>query len=243
MYKVCIDPGHGGPQPGAVNKRTGTKEKDIALAVSLKVGRALEKYGVDVIYTRNSDRVIWPNDPIKDLGTRCKISDNVKADYFVSIHLNSAANENANGIETYCLALGGNGEELANNIQDELIKATGSMSRGVKTAKYYVLRNTNAPAVLTEIGFISNTNELNKLITANYQDEVAMAIARGILRKLNITWKEDKPQEFLVYGSKEEKFGPYLKPEYAQNKGQILKQAGYKNVYYIKPDGTKVPIE
>ncbi|GEM_PF-641858 len=237
MLKICIDPGHGGTQPGAVNG--GVKEKDLALRISLKIGERLKKNGVEVVYTRTNDNVEWPREPIKDLGKRCEISNRAGANYFVSIHLNSALKKSVNGIETYCLAHGGKGEKLAIKIQEELIKATGASNRGVKTAKYYVLRNTHAPAVLVEIGFISNHDELKKLLDESYQDIVASAIERGILNCFNIPLKKNT-YEYFVYGVKNEKYGPYLNEAYAKNKCDVLSKEGYTEIYYVRPDGSKV---
>lgn len=237
MPKICIDPGHGGIQPGAVNGSI--MEKDLALKISLKVGEKLKKDGVEVVYTRINDNVEWSQEPAKDLGKRCEISNSSGVDYFISIHLNSSLNKNANGIETYCLARGGKGEKLAVEIQRELIKAVGAVNRGVKTANYYVLKNTHAPAVLIETGFISNQNDLKKLLDESYQDILASAIERGILNCFNMPL-EKSPSEYFVYGVK--KYGPYLYETYARNKCETLLKEGYAEIYYVKPDGSKVSV-
>ncbi|KHO62664.1 N-acetylmuramoyl-L-alanine amidase [Thermoanaerobacter sp. YS13] len=175
--KICIDPGHGGYDPGAIGS-SGLKEKDITLAVALKVAEKLRHAGVEICLTRNSDQTPWESN--NDLQMRCDIANSFGADYFVSIHCNSAGTPEAKGAETYCYKLGGKGEVLAKAIQTELIAATGRANRGVKTANYYVLRCTNMPAVLTELAFISNPEEERLLADTDYQEKCATAIARAI---------------------------------------------------------------
>ncbi|MBC2582024.1 cell wall-binding repeat-containing protein [Clostridium sp. DJ247] len=180
---ITIDPGHGGYDSGAVGP-TGVLEKNVNLAISLKVGKLLEQSGIDVVYTRTSDNVSWPADVGQDLQARCVISDNAESTYFVSIHANSANAKEANGVETYYYAGSTEGEKLAEAIQDELIKATGSYDRGVKTANFYVIKNTNAPSVLIEVGFISNLKEESLLNDDSFQNITAQAISRGILKTI-----------------------------------------------------------
>jgi len=176
--KVCIDPGHGGKDPGAVGPN-GLKEAHVNLAVALKVAEKLRKAGVEVKLTRTSDVFI-------DLQPRCDIANSFGADYFVSIHCNSAGTPEAKGTETYCYKFGGQGEVLAKAIQAELIATTGRANRGVKTANYYVLRRTKMPAVLTELAFISNPEEEHLLGSPDYQEKCATAIARGIGKVIGV---------------------------------------------------------
>lgn len=175
MLKVCIDAGHGGSDCGAYNK--GYKEKDITLNLALKVG-ALISDKVDVVYTRNTDTTI-------SLSERCNISNKKDCDYFVSIHVNSATNKTANGIETFkYISAGKKGDVLASSIQNNLISNTGAKNRGVKKASYYVLKKTIAPAVLVEVGFLSNDEELKLLNSDIYQFKLAKSIANGIINAI-----------------------------------------------------------
>ena len=177
MLKICIDPGHGGSDPGAVNGAL--HEADAALAIAKKVGALLEARGVQVKYTRTADNAV-------SLADRCKISDTLGADVFVSIHLNSAENKNASGIETWRYSnVGARTKALAENVQTELIGATGAKNRGVKTtSSLYVLKHTTASAVLVECGFICNSSEAKKLFTAKYQNKIAVAIVNGVYKTL-----------------------------------------------------------
>lgn len=180
-FKVVLDPGHGGYDSGAVGS-AGIKEKDVNLAVTLKLGSILKNNGVDVVYTRTGDDVSWSNDINDDLQTRCDISNNTEPDYFICIHSNSSSSAAANGTETYYYSGNEEGQRLAGLIQDELVKALGTYDRGIKTANFYVLRNTNAPAVLVELAFISNSNEERLLNDEKFQNSCAQAIASAVLK-------------------------------------------------------------
>lgn len=182
---ITIDAGHGGYDSGAVGP-TGVLEKNITLPIALKVGEILSKKGMNVVYTRTSDKVVWPSDVGADLQKRSDISDKANADYFVSIHANSVDVPSVNGLETYYFQGSLKGEKLAKSVEQELVKITGLKDRGVKTGDLYVLKNTNAVAILTEIGFISNPEQEKILNTPEYQNKYAEAIATGILKYLGI---------------------------------------------------------
>ncbi|WP_138207526.1 N-acetylmuramoyl-L-alanine amidase [Haloimpatiens lingqiaonensis] len=183
--KICIDPGHGGYDSGAVGP-TGLKEKDVTLAVALKLGKILSDKGIDVVYTRTSDKVYWQSNESEDLKARVNIARESGADYFVSIHCN-AFNSAAKGIETYfSLNNNQNGEskKLAEAIQKCLVNEIGLSNRGVKTANYYVNKWASCPSILTELAFISNPNEERILRSNTYQQKFAEAISHGILNFL-----------------------------------------------------------
>lgn len=170
---ICVDAAHGGKDPGAVN---GSKHESIAaLAIARKVGAMLESKGYEVVYTRTKDKYLT-------LAERCTISNSKGADAFISIHLNSAINKAAEGVETWRYQnVGATTKALADNIQEELITATGAKPRGVKTTTtLYVLKHTIAPAVLVECGFISNHEESELLFDDDYQNKIANAIVTGI---------------------------------------------------------------
>ncbi len=175
--KICVDPGHGGYDPGAVGP-SGLKEKDITLAVSFLVAEKLKAAGQNVVLTRIGDIVTWT--PDGDLPKRCQVANNFNADVFVSIHCNSATNPAATGTETYHHAASTNGKRLAGAVQGELVAALGLPDRGVKTANFYVLAHTNMPAVLVELAFICNPKEEALLATPSIQEKMAQAIARGV---------------------------------------------------------------
>ena len=177
---ICIDPGHGGKDPGAVNGEC--QEKRLALKIAYKLTDKITQYDFKVLPTRQGDKYV-------SLQERCDMANKCNCDIFVSIHINSASNPAANGIETLCYEEF-QSKNLAKYIQKALISATGAKDRGVKiTNMLYVLNNTKMPAVLVEVGFISNQEDLELLIDDYYQDKIAGAIALGICDYFQIQTK------------------------------------------------------
>ena len=184
MAKAHIDFGHGGKDPGAVGN--GLKEKDITLAVGLKVGEILKKHNVDVSYSRTTDTFI-------ELTDRAKMANNAKADIFVSIHCNAAANKAAQGVETFSHIGSTKGAILAKDIQDSIVQdKIFTVNRGIKTANFAVLRQTKMPSALIEMAFITNVEDSK--ILKDKQNELAIAIARGVLNYLGIKYVENKTE-------------------------------------------------
>ena len=147
--KICIDPGHGGSDPGAVG--CGLKESAVVLDVGLKLRDLLKKVNLQVIMTRTTDTFV-------SLSGRTAYANSNGAHRFVSLHCN-AASVVATGIETYCITgatSSSNGYKLASTIQQQMLAAWPLASRGVKKAGFYVLKYTSMPATLTEMGFINN---------------------------------------------------------------------------------------
>lgn len=171
MALVVLDAGHGGENPGAVYN--GRQEKDDALALTLAVGQILEANGVEVYYTRETDIFETPLQKAQE-------ANQTGADYFVSIHRNSSPVPNQyTGIETLVYNRYGEAARLAYNINEEL-EEVGFENQGVnERTNLAVLRRTQMPAVLVEVGFI-NTEADNALLDARF-DDVVQAIADGIL--------------------------------------------------------------
>lgn len=177
---VVIDAGHGGYDTGAIGYKK-TKEKDITLPVALYVGDILKKNGIKVIYTRNSDNISFPVNEKQNLNARTKIANSNNANIFVSIHANSSVFKFVNGVETY-YGKSNNSKKLAGLIENQIVKDNKLSNRGIKTANYYVLKNTASPAVLVELGFITNSNDESKISNAKNQQMIAGSIAKGILQ-------------------------------------------------------------
>jgi len=210
---IVIDPGHGGEEEGAVGP-SGLKEKDVALSVAKKIKNIIEqRAGIKVFLTRDGDQG-------KSLDERISLANNLKADLFISIHVNASVRKNARGAETYFLSLNATdedakrlsqienlGEDLGDNsdlklilwdmaqsaflkqssllaelIQSELNSLLRTKDRGVKQAPFKVLTGLICPAVLVEIGFITNSDEEKKLRSESFQENIAEAIYQGILR-------------------------------------------------------------
>ncbi|WP_051485021.1 N-acetylmuramoyl-L-alanine amidase [Cloacibacillus evryensis] len=167
---ICIDAGHGGKDPGAC--AGGVPEKDIALSVAKLIGGKLA--GHTVVYTRTADNYVA-------LPERTDYANRSKADILVSIHCNSATSEKANGVEVYThTSQSDRSVAAASAIYKKLLAASGMAGRGIKAANYHVLRETKKPAVLVELGFISNAADREKLTSAAWQEKAAAAIAAGI---------------------------------------------------------------
>ncbi len=181
---IVIDPGHGGSDPGAVN---GTRqEKDDTLRLGLAVRDQLEKMGQNVIMTRDSDVFI-------PLPERSAISNNAGADLFVSIHRNSTdLGPGPAGVENF-VQVGSPpiNTKYAEDVLNEIVSAGVQKNRGISTANFAVLRNTKAPAMLLEMGFITNPED-NRLFDANL-DAYATAIAQGIVKAVGDDPPGDPP--------------------------------------------------
>ncbi len=180
-YKVVIDPGHGGSDPGAVGIN-GLRETDIVLEVSKSVSVFLTKKGVKTILTRNNERTL-------DLQPRVNKANNSKADAFVSIHANATRGKrkDVNGLETYYYS-GYQGYSLAQNIQKQiLVVSPQSPDRGVRRSRFYVIRKTSMPAALVEIGFVTGIYDADLLRQKGYRDKMSFAIAKGILNYLKVS--------------------------------------------------------
>jgi len=172
---VVIDAGHGGHDPGARAVK-GNHEKVLALDISLRVSRILRASGLRVVETRTSDYFV-------PLDKRVSISNRTKDSVFVSIHLNWARRSRASGVETFFYS--SRSSRLAANIQREIVRPYGAKNRGIKPGRYYVLRKNKRPAVLVELGFVSNSNENNSLQKSHIRQKLAEAVARGILAEKN----------------------------------------------------------
>lgn len=206
---VVLDAGHGGHDKGAVSPRR-VEEKRVTLDVASRVRRKLAAAGVRVQMTRARDAYL-------SLDQRSAFANKVKADVFVSIHMNSTGDRSVAGVETFVLAspgfpptAGGLVAErdrlayagnragpasalLGYHLQRSLAQHTGAGDRGVKRARFAVLRDVSCPAVLVECGFLSNPGEEAKLIERKYRDEVAEGLARGILAYIAETRKAGMP--------------------------------------------------
>ncbi len=172
---VIIDPGHGGPDPGAIGIN-GLQEKGIVLDIGNQVAVALQRQGIQALLTRADDRDL-------DLEPRVQMAEQSNAAVFVSIHANaiSLSRPEVNGLETYYYD---SGLGLAKTIHQNVLQLTGVRDRGVRKARFYVLRKTSMPSVLVEVGFVTGRDDASRLSNPAYRTQMADAIARGILQYL-----------------------------------------------------------
>ena len=169
---VMIDPGHGGRDPGAIGIG-GLREKDINITVSRRVQDQLEAQGIQVVMTRSDDRAV-------SLQGRVDLAERANATVFVSIHANaiSLSRPEVNGLETYYYS---SGLTLARTIHSRILQNVDMADRGVRRARFYVLRNTSMPAVLVETGFVTGRDDAARFRNPAAVQQIADSIAQGII--------------------------------------------------------------
>ena len=175
FYKVVLDPGHGGSDTGAI--RENINEKDINLPITKMVRDILVKQKVDVHMTMGADKTV-------SLAERVEFANEINPDVYVSIHANSSLNEAIIGIETHWWR--DESYDLARRVHgafthDKNLKKWDTKDRGLFKSQFYVINHTKMPAILVEVGFMSNTNELKNITDKKRQQEIAQAIADGIM--------------------------------------------------------------
>ena len=170
--KVVIDPGHGGDDPGTIGIG-GFREKDVVLPISLDVAEILRKQDIEVIMTRDNDNFI-------SLQGRTDLANDIDADLFVSIHANAInlSRPDVNGLETYYYK---SGRRLAEVIHWSILNGVEIDNRGIRRARFYVLRHSTMPAVLVEVGFLTGAIDSSRLKDPNHRRRMAEEIARGIV--------------------------------------------------------------
>ena len=173
--KICIDPGHGGKDPGAVGTSPfRPEEKAFTLRLALLLEEKLESLGHWVVMTRRKDRFL-------ELKSRASFANRLNADLFVSIHTNSAATSDVSGMEVYHFPGSDKGRKLATIILENMLQEfPDHKDRGVKEVNFTVLRETRMPAVLVESEFLSNPRQLKFLADSGNQNSLVSAISRGI---------------------------------------------------------------
>lgn len=218
MARLCFDYGHGGEDPGATYN--GRKESNDVLSIGRAVAAEVRRHGVTVDETRTSDITASLND-------RSNFENRNTYDYFISFHRNAFQPEQAKGVENYIyLNPGAKSKGLAQRIQTSLV-SLGFADRGVKEANYHVLRETKAPAVLIEIGFIDNTGDNN--LFDSKRNEIIKAIAKAILAQLGVDYIEPSAPTQAESGQTLYRVmaGSYSVRENAENQVQKLKAAGF----------------
>lgn len=197
---VVLDPGHGGADPGTRASRR-AEEKRVTLDLAKRVRIRLRACGIDSMLTRDRDAALT-------LDERCEKATRAGAQLFLSIHLNSSRDPKTSGVETYVMPAAGypstaesmevrrvaapapgNRYDAANllfasYIHRGLLAQTGAEDRGIRRARFFVIRNATCPAALVECGFLSNAREAERLTDDDYRDAVAEGLARGIMTYL-----------------------------------------------------------
>lgn len=185
---IVLDPGHGGPDPGAVQGEA--IEKDISLSVSIKLRDYLQQQGALVLMTRETDMDLADEDlkgysrrKVQDLKRRVDLINHSEADFFASIHLNAIPSPKWKGAQTFYSGHYKESKRGAKFIQEELRRNLENTNREAKTSEsIYLLKKSEIPGVLVEIGFLSNPTEREMLRQEDYQEQVAASIYQGIMR-------------------------------------------------------------
>jgi N-acetylmuramoyl-L-alanine amidase len=168
---VVIDAGHGGRDLGGQWGRV--YEKHLALDTSVRLEKHLKRMGYRTVMTRRGDYFLT-------LPQRCQIANRYRDAIFVSVHFNYTWKQDVSGLETFYH--NSEGQKMANQVQNCMIRYTRAIDRDEKFARFYVIRNTNMPSILVEGGFVSNEAERNRMKSARFREALARAIADGIQR-------------------------------------------------------------
>ena len=223
MSRLCFDYGHGGNDPGACYN--GRKESNDVLEIGKEVAKEVRRHGVIVDEIRTTDTTL-------SLQQRSNYENKNNYEYFISFHRNAFKPEAATGVETYTyLNQDARPKAMADKIQAAIVNL-GFVNRGVKKANFHVLRETKAPAVLIELGFIDNSKD-NSLFDSR-KKEIIKAISKAILAQLGVTYKE----EFVSNSSDGKTLyrvmaGSFSIRENANKQVQKLKAAGFEATIMI----------
>ena len=204
---VVLDPGHGGQDSGTM--KAGMLEKELALDVAHRVERLLQLQGVATLLTRTGDTYV-------SLADRAALANAQRNCVFISIHFDDAARPAATGVETYYAAhqisnstrvaswlpflqrtsleaANAESQSLAAFIQEALVTRTQAVNRGTTSQQFFVIANVRHPAVLVEGGFLTNADEMNKLATGDYREQIAAAISDGLMRYREVLQQQRTP--------------------------------------------------
>jgi len=171
---VVIDPGHGGHDRGGQSGQV--YEKHLALDTAIRLESQLREHGLNTVMTRRSDYFV-------SLPERVNLANGYRDAIFVAVHYNYTWKSDVSGLETYYC--NPQGQQLAQCVHASMMARVPSPSRGVKTARYYVIHKTTIPAILVECGFVSNATERDHMKSAWFRDALARGIAEGIMRYRN----------------------------------------------------------
>ena len=189
-YIVCVDPGHGGTDPGKVGIN-GQLEKDINLAIAKKLKIYLEASDVTVVLTRDKDMGLYSSGDahkkMADMKKRCQLIEEAKPDLVISIHQNSYHEEAIRGGQVFYYKTSVRGKKLAQILQERFDYVLGDANKRQAKANdnYYLLLHVKEPIIIAECGFLSNWEEAEKLETKEYQDRLAWTLHMGIMEYLN----------------------------------------------------------
>lgn len=220
MKKLIIDLGHGGTDPGAIGPNK-TNESDVVLAIGKELNELLKSCNLEIKFTRLSDKYI-------SLQERSKIANDFKADYFLSIHINSASDKTVRGVEVWQYSnKNENLNKFSNDLCNDISKIFNIRNRGLKLSKNLsVLRNTTMPAALIEVDFISNTQAEKDLNIKSNINAVAMAIKDNLVKLLDLQTTNTNTLYRVCIGA-------YRDKNNALNQVKLAKNKAFKDAYIV----------
>lgn len=189
-HTIVIDPGHGGNDPGKVAINSAL-EKDVNLAIALKLKKYLEQEDMEVVMTRQEDKGLYEetdsNKKVHDMKNRLAIMEGAKPALVVSVHQNSYHEESVSGVQVFYYRDSAEGKRAALLVQEQMIATLqpAKEREAKENSTYYILKKTTVPTIIVECGFLSNREEANRLTSEDYQERVAWAIHLGIMRYIN----------------------------------------------------------
>lgn len=220
MGKLVIDLGHGGHDPGAIGPNK-THEADVVLAIGKELDELLKGYELEVKFTRLSNVYL-------SLSERAKIANDFKADYFLSVHINSASDKTVRGVEVWQYS--NTNEKLnkfSNGLCSDVSKILNIRNRGLKLSKELsVLRNTTMPAALIEVDFISNAQAEKDLKVSTNVRAISVAIKNNLVKLLDLEVATDDTWYKVCIGA-------YRDKSNALNQVKLAKDKGFKDTYII----------
>lgn len=187
---VVLDAGHGGIDPGKVGVN-GSLEKDVNLAIVLKLEALLKNQGIEVVLTRKDDKGLYnesdSNKKVRDMKNRLAIIEQAKPVIAVSIHQNSYPTEEVSGAQVFYYKNSAKSREAAEIMQRQMIKTLKPQKEREPKANdsYYLLKKTSVPILIVECGFMSNKREAELLVDENYQQQVAWSVYMGIMQYIS----------------------------------------------------------
>lgn len=180
---IVVDAGHGGSDPGKIGIND-AQEKDVNLIIAVKLQKMLKEKGIKVIMTREDENGL-ADSKVEDLKARVAVINKNSPDLAVCIHQNSYSDERIHGAQVFYYTHSAEGEKAALIMQEALLEIDPENSREAKAnTTYYMLKTTKPPVLIVECGFLSNREEAEKLVTDEYQEQVAEAVTKGILEYL-----------------------------------------------------------
>ena len=220
MKRLVIDLGHGGHDPGAIGVNK-THESDVVLAIGKELNELLKGYKLEVKFTRLSDVYL-------SLSERAKIANDYKADYFLSIHINSATDKSVRGVEVWQYSNKNDKlNKFSNDLCENVAKIFNVRNRGVKLSqKLSVLKNTDMPAALIEVDFISNVNAEKDLKISSNIKSVALAIRDNLIDLFEL-------ESVTSYSLYKVCIGAYKDKNNAINQVRLAKEKGFGEAYII----------